>query len=228
MLLSKGAEPIRKMNSETAGNLTAHISTKQVKLLYRISKLKQLMDDAVHVLVEEVNSRGIFTYQEETERESNTAHTEVKTIHNLTTNLISEERLPTIPKEIQEVIDRYLKVISKGEWDIGYTDLIEHEIHLEYDRLIKRSVRYVNLRLADWLKKELKRMEAMQVIQKSCSPYASPITIVEVEKADGTTKIRLCSDITDLNEVTIKDARLISYQQTVFDRMGGAKWFSNF
>src|SRR6266540_1329334 len=71
-------------------------------------------------------------------------------------------------------------------------------------------------------------METMKVIWKSCSPYASLITIVEVEKADGTTKIRLCSDVTDLNEVTIKDAELIPYQQTVFDRMGGAKWFSNF
>jgi len=189
MPLSRGAELLKKMSTEQVTDPKALISEKQVKLLYRILKLEQLMDDAVHVLVEEVNSRGIFTYQEETERESNTAHTEVKTIHNLTTNLISEERLPTIPKEIQEVIDRYLKVISKGEWDIGYTDLIEHEIHLEYDRLIKRPVRYVNPRLADWLKKELERMETMQVIQKSCSPYASLITIVEVEKADRTTKI---------------------------------------
>ena len=71
-------------------------------------------------------------------------------------------------------------------------------------------------------------METMKVIWKSCSPYASPITIVEVEKADGTTKIRLCSDVTDLNEATIKDAESIPHQQTVFDRMGGAKWFSNF
>src|SRR6266498_2621690 len=147
------------------------------------------MDDAVHALVEEVNSHGIPTYQEEIEGESNTAYTEIETIHNLTTNPISEERLLTILKKIQEVIDQHPKVIFKGEWDIGYTDLVEHEIHLEHDRPIKRPVRYVNPRLADWLKKELERMEAMQVIRKSCSPYASPITIVEVEKADRTTKI---------------------------------------
>ena len=71
-------------------------------------------------------------------------------------------------------------------------------------------------------------MEVMQVIRKSCSPYALSITIVKVEKADETTKIRLCSDVTDLNEATIKDVGLIPHQQTVFDRMGGAKWFSNF
>ncbi len=63
----------------------------------------------------------------------------------------------------------------------------------------------------------------MRVIQKSCSLYASPITIVEVEKPNRTTKIWLYSDVTDLNEIIIKDAELIPYQQTVFDHMGGAK-----
>ncbi len=66
-------------------------------------------------------------------------------------------------------------------------------------------------------------MEVIRVIRKSCSPYASPITIVEVEKPDRTIKIHLCSDVTDLNKVTIKDAGLIPYQQTVFDQMGDAK-----
>jgi len=57
--------------------------------------------------------------------------------------------LPTIPKEIQKVINHHPKVISKGEWDIGYTDLVEYEIHLEHDHPIKRPVRYVNPRLAN-------------------------------------------------------------------------------
>ena len=91
-------------------------------------------------------------------------------------------------------------------------NLVEYEIYLEHDWLIKRPVRYVNPRLADWLKKKLERMETMRVIWKFYSPYTSPIIIVEVEKPDGTTKIHLCSDVTDLNEVTIKDARLIPYQ----------------
>ncbi len=119
-------------------------------------------------------------------------------------------------------------MISKEEWDIRYTDLVEHKIYLEYDHLIKRPVRYVNPRLADWLKKKLKRIEFMGVICKLCSLYILPIMIVKVEKPDRTTKIRLCNDIIDLNEVTIKDIESIPYQQTVFDRIGDAKWFSNF
>jgi len=63
-------------------------------------------------------------------------------------------------------------------------------------------------------------METIGVIQKSCSLYTSPITIVEVEKLNETTKIRLCNDVTNLNEIMIKDAGLISHQKTVFDQMG--------
>ena len=59
------------------------------------------------------------------------------------------------------------------------------QVHLEHDRLIKSSVRYINPRLADWLKGELKKMEEIGVIQKSYSPYTSPITIVEVLRLDG-------------------------------------------
>ena len=71
-------------------------------------------------------------------------------------------------------------------------------------------------------------MESMGVIRKSCSPYALLITIVKVEKPNRTTKIRLYSDVTDLNKATIKDAGPIPHQQIVFDRMGDAKQFSNF
>src|SRR6266498_3819880 len=102
------------------------------------------MDNVVHALVKEVNSSGISAYQEETKGESSTLQTERETevIHNLTTNLISEEKLFEILKEIQEVIDCHPKVISKGEWDISHTDLVEHKIYLEYDCPIKRPVRY--------------------------------------------------------------------------------------
>ncbi len=63
----------------------------------------------------------------------------------------------------------------------------------------------------------------MKSFRKSYSSYASLITIVEVEKPDRTTKIHLCSNVTDLNEATIKDARSIPHQQTIFDHIEGAK-----
>ncbi len=100
-------------------------------------------------------------------------------------NLISDpiegqRKAQVIPPEIKKVLKKYPKVISKGDWDIGNCNLVEHKIHLEHDRPIKSPVRYINPRLANWLKRELQKMEEIGVIRKSCSPYVSPITIVEV------------------------------------------------
>ncbi len=53
---NKGVKLIRKMSSEAAEDSKTPITKKQVKFLHRIFKLEQLMDNAVHVLVEEINS----------------------------------------------------------------------------------------------------------------------------------------------------------------------------
>jgi len=76
------------MNSETAP-----ITEKQVRLLHQIFKLEQLIDNAVHALVEEVNGWGTPAYQKEIEGESSICQTEgeIEAINNLITNPISEE-----------------------------------------------------------------------------------------------------------------------------------------
>src|SRR6266542_4163146 len=90
-------------------------------------------------------------------------------------NLISDpiegqRKAQVIPSEIKKDLDKYPEVVSKGDWDIGNCNLIEYEIHLEHDKPIKSLVRYINLRLADWLKGKLQKIEKIGVIQKSCSP----------------------------------------------------------
>ena len=60
------------------------------------------------------------------------------------------------------------------------------------------------------------------VIQKSSSPWASGI--VMVEKKDGSK--RFCVDYRRLNDVIIKDAYPLPRIDDSFDQMSGAKWFS--
>src|SRR6266540_3033678 len=60
-------------------------------------------------------------------------------------NLISDpiegqKKAQAIPSEIRKVLDKYPEVISKGDWDIGNCNLIEYEIYLKHDRLIKSLI----------------------------------------------------------------------------------------
>src|SRR6266540_7454786 len=142
-------------------------------------------------------------------------------------NLISDpiegqRKAQVISPEIKKVLDKYLEVIFKRDWNIGNCNLVEYEIHLKYDRPIKSPVRYINPRLADWLKGELQKMKEIEVIRKSCSSYASPITIVEVLRLNDKWKIRLCNDTTELNKATIKDAGLLPNFRMIFDKLGEA------
>ena len=75
-------------------------------------------------------------------------------------NLISDSiegqrKAQVILPEIKRVFNKYPEVILKGDWDIDNYNLVEHKIHLKYNKPIKNLVCYINLRLADWLKGKL-------------------------------------------------------------------------
>ncbi len=144
------------------------------QLLKRIYKLENMVEDAIqqglifdipeeHWEVLEECDKMLATWEEK--------------ICNLISDPIEGQRKAQV---ISPKIKKILKVISKGDWNIGNCNLVEHKIHLEHDKPIKSPVQYINPRLADWLKGKLQKMEEIGVIRKSCSPYASPITIVEV------------------------------------------------
>ncbi len=105
------------------------------------------------------------------------------------------------------MINRYPNMILKEKWNLGYIDLVKHEIYFKYNYSIKQPVRYLNPRLADWLKKKLTWMKSIRMIRKSYSFYALLITIIEVEKPDEMFKIYLYSNVFDLNNITIKDIK---------------------
>ena len=63
-------------------------------------------------------------------------------------------------------------------------------------------------------------MKEIEVIQKSCSPYASSITIIEVLRSNGKQKIQLCSDTIELNKAMIKDAGPLFNFCMIFDKLG--------
>jgi len=65
-------------------------------------------------------------------------------------------------------------------------------------------------------------MEEIGIIRKLCSLYASSIIIIKVLKSDRKWKIKLCNDTTELNKVTIKDARSLLNFYMIFDKLEGA------
>ncbi|KAL1264195.1 hypothetical protein QQF64_004550 [Cirrhinus molitorella] len=61
-----------------------------------------------------------------------------------------------------------------------------------------------------------------QIIQESCSPYASPVVLVK--KKDG--NLRMCVDYRQLNAKTRKYAFPLPRIEETLDALIGARWFS--
>lgn len=70
--------------------------------------------------------------------------------------------------------------------------------------------------------REIEVMLEMGVIEKSDSPYASPIVLVR--KPDGS--VRFCVDFRKLNRITVFDPEPIPNPENLMARLAKAKYFT--
>ena len=85
--------------------------------------------------------------------------------------------------------------------DIGETPLIEMEIATSDSPSITQRPYTLPLKHATWVQKELEILEKAGVIEKSVSPWASPIVVVPKRTAPGEPPKRLCVDYRAVNSL---------------------------
>ncbi|ROT75043.1 hypothetical protein C7M84_006442 [Penaeus vannamei] len=104
------------------------------------------------------------------------------------------------------------------------TDLARSAIHLDHQQ--QERLRNTLTRIAPARREEMQRsvmeMEAQGVVERSDSPWSSPVVLVT--KKDGTK--RFCADYRSLNNVTAKDSYPLPRMDDTLDAMAGACWFS--
>ena len=133
------------------------------------------------------------------------------------------ENLSVEQKEIVlKLLLRYHLSFSSSDRDLGRTDVIRHKINTGNNRPIKQVPRRIPANMQKEVDAHIDDMLQRNVIEPSCSPWAS--NIVLVKKKDGTT--RFCIDYCKLNNVTIHDAYPLPRIDDSLDQLRGAKWFS--
>lgn len=125
---------------------------------------------------------------------------------------INTERLANIIKEFPLC----------GEEFIGRATLLKHKIDTEKNLPIKQRHYPVSPYVQKDMDKEYDRMIKLGVIEKSNSPWSSPMVVVR--KANG--KIRLCLDCRKLNLVTKKDSYPVPYIARILGNIRGTKYLS--
>jgi hypothetical protein len=134
----------------------------------------------------------------------------------------TRDRTPLEKLAIKKLLLENKNVFSKEDNDLGNTHFVEHKINTGNAAPIKQPPRRVPIALAHEEKAAIDQLLAQNVIQKSSSPWASPLVLVR--KKNG--KIRPCVDYRKLNIVTCKDAYPLPRIQDCLDAMAGATIFS--
>ena len=105
---------------------------------------------------------------------------------------------------------------------LGQTSLVEHEIHTRDARPIRQPLR--RMAPAHWeiAEKAIEKMLREGVIERSVSPWSSPVVLVKKTK---TGEMRFCVDLRALNEVTTKDSYALTNIQECLETLYGARYF---
>ena len=147
---------------------------------------------------------------------------------------VLEETLQRFEKLCEDQQDAF----SKNNRDIGRTQLIEMEIDTGESVLLAQSPYTLPLKHYDWVHKEIETLEKAGIIERSLSPWVSPVILVPKKSApDEPPRRRLCVDYRRVNALQQEVKRtdkstgcLTLYPlpkiDEMFAKLGGATIFS--
>ena len=147
---------------------------------------------------------------------------------------ISEEK-----KKFEELKEKYPKVFSLNNEDIGCTQLVTMDIDMGDSPPVCQKPYTLPLKHYNWVQQEIETLEHAGVIRKSNSPWESPIVVVPKKSAPGEPPCRrMCIDFRKLNdlqpEVHHADSRTggnislvpLPKIDEMYGRLKGAKYFT--
>ena len=124
---------------------------------------------------------------------------------NRKTELEDAEISPTTRERFENICQEHDKAFSKNNKDIEKTQLIEMEIDTGDQLPVAQNPYTLPLKHYDWVRKEIETLEKAGVIERSLSPWASPVIVVPKKSApDEPPRRRLCVDYRKVNDLQQK------------------------
>ena len=141
-------------------------------------------------------------------------------------------------KSLEQLCNDQSEAFSKNNKDIGKTQVIEMEIDTGDSLPVAQSPYTLPLKHYDWVRQEIETLEKAGVIERSLSPWASPVIVVPKKSApDEPPRRRLCVDYRKVNVLqqevrrTDKATGCLSLYplpkiDEMFSKLGGSHVFS--
>ena len=109
---------------------------------------------------------------------------------------------PKTRQAFNELCHKFEDIISKNSGDIGKTMLVEMEIDTGNHPPITSKPYTLPLKHYEWVQREIETLEKAGIIERSISPWASPVVIVPKKSAPGEPpRRRMCVDYRRINKL---------------------------
>ena len=129
---------------------------------------------------------------------------------------------PDVKDQLTSLLLKWKSVFSTGPTDIGFTNIVEHEIKLTDETPFKDPYRRIPPSMFNEVREHLKEMLDSGVIRESKSPFSS--NVVLCRKKDNS--LRVCIDFRRINKRTIRDQHGPPRVDETIDCLNGSKFFS--
>ena len=135
--------------------------------------------------------------------------------------VISQSLASSQREELYKLLQSHEKVLTNLP---GHTDVVKHKIELTSTQPVRGKSYPLPYSVRDTIRKEVKDMLSLGVIQESSSPYSAPPVIVK--KPDGSN--RFCINYKALNAVTVFDSEPMPDPEEIFIKLNSMKYKSKF
>lgn len=122
-------------------------------------------------------------------------------------------------RQVQSVVRKHAPIFSDVP---GKTDWVYCNLQLTTNNPVHVKQYPLPFATRDSVEREVREMERLGIVERSESPYNSPVILVK--KPDGTN--RLCIDFRRLNNVLVADSEPMTRADAVFATVGEKRYFS--
>lgn len=137
--------------------------------------------------------------------------------------MVSSDVTPAQAEALCRILEGYRDIFDFDNRPLGQTSVVTHRINTGDANPIHRRPYRVSASERAVIQQEVNKMLEKDIIEPSCSPWASPVVLVK--KKDGTW--RFCVDYRHLNKITKKDVYPLPRIDDALDCLYGATYFSS-
>lgn len=199
------------------------------EISYRIENTNYDIEQTIFFINEDLNfdRETIYTYEENDSSPISNVQGNIDKV-DIIKELIN---LDTYNGEIRlrtsKICEKYSDIFQLPDEKLTQTNMTSHAIELNDQIPVHvKQYRYLHM-LKGEIETQINKMLKDGIIEKSNSPYNSPLWIVPKKPdSQGNKKWRLVIDFRELNKKTISDAYPIPNMDEIIDQLSGSKYFS--